>query len=125
MYSRCCVTLSLVFLSATFTLKLKAQQNGDPPYGFPPSSRVESRQGQPDQPDVIGHRHISKGNHLKCILVEHHPKHVDDGAACLVKFDDGDKFTLKSTESMRAPKDGEMSLECLGDRPVRCTVGTW
>jgi hypothetical protein len=92
---------------------------------IPPSSRIESRQGQPGRQDAIGHKRVSKGTSLKCIEVEHHLKQGEDGAACLVRFERGDKYTLKHGESMQAPKDSEVDLECLGDKPTRCIVGVW
>ena len=88
-------------------------------------ARIESRQGQPGQPDLISHKHVSKGAHLKCIQVEHNPKHADDGAACIVRFDGGDKKILTFGNTMRIPKDGEVYLECSGDRPTHCAVGIW
>lgn len=95
-------------------------------YGHPPDRRVESQQGQPGEGDVIGHKRVEKGTHLDCIDVEHYPKHGrDDGAACLVKFEDGDQHTLPLGQSMVVPKDGEFRLECLGDKPTRCAVGVW
>jgi hypothetical protein len=125
MKSGYCVALLCVFLSVMISFTLEGQQHEDPPYGFPPNSRVESWQGRSDQPDIIGHRHIAKETHLKCINAEHHPKHPDDGGACLARFEGGEKYTLNVGESMRAPKDGELFLECLGDKPTRCVVGVW
>jgi hypothetical protein len=116
---------SFLFFSVAIAPTAQAQERESPPYGFPPESRLESHQGQPDEPDVIGHRHIAKDVHLKCIQVEHHPKQGDDGAACLLRFEGADKYTLKFGDSMRAPREGEMYLECLGDKPTRCTVGMW
>ena len=109
-----------VFFVATTCL---AGQN--PKYGFPPGSRIESQQGQDGEPGVIGHKRISKGTNLKCIQVQHHPKRTDDGAACLVRFENGDKQTLPAGQVTKAPEDGEVYLECLGDKPTRCAVGVW
>jgi hypothetical protein len=93
--------------------------------GFPPESRIESSQGQPDRPDVISHKYLSKGIRMKCIQVEHHPKQPDDGAACVAKFEGYAQYTLKFGEVMRAPKDSEVYVECAGDKPTRCTIGVW
>jgi len=57
----------------------------DPSGELAPELQLESRQGQPDQPYTIGHRHIAKGTRLKCYLVEHDPKQADDSADCLVR----------------------------------------
>ena len=114
------LAISLLLLSSAVSLAWPQQSNG-----FPPSTRIESRQGRPGEPDVISHQHGSKGTRLECIQVEHHPKHVDDGAACILKFEGGDKYSLKHGESMQAPKESEVYLECAGDKPTRCTVGVW
>lgn len=112
----------LVFCPPTFS---QEQPNAAPRYGFPPSSRMESRQGQDGQPDVISHRHIPKYTQAKCIQVEHHPKQGDDGAACLLRLDSGEKYKLKYGESVRFSKDDDAFLECLGDKPTRCMIGLW
>lgn len=96
-----------------------------PSKGIPPSQWLQSRQGYPDQPDVIAHAHISKGTHLACTQVEHHPKHENDGAGCMLRFADGDKQTLTFGQQSLAPLDGEVYLECAGDRPTSCTVWWW
>lgn len=91
--------------------------------GFPPEKRMQSRQGYPGQADVVAHRLISKGTHLMCMQVESHPKQEDDGAACLVKFKDGSNRTLKFHDTIELKNSSEVSLECLGDKPTKCTVG--
>ena len=96
------------------------QQNG-----FPPDKRIESRQGYPAAADVISHKFVSKGTHMMCMHVQSHPKQGDDGAACLLKFQDGSKKTLDLHETMQAPSDGEVYLECLGDKPTKCAVGLY
>ncbi|HEV7217456.1 MAG TPA: hypothetical protein VGN39_01185 [Terriglobales bacterium] len=93
--------------------------------GFPPESRLTSRQGYSGQEDVIDHKSVSKGTHLLCLQVEHHPKQTDDGAACFLRFQNGDKHTLKFGETMQANSDGEVYLECLGDKPTKCTAGLY
>jgi hypothetical protein len=94
-------------------------------YGFPPDKRIESRQGYPAAADVISHKFVSKGTHMMCMHVQSHPKEGDDGAACLLKFQDGSKKTLNFHETMQAASDGEVYLECLGDKPTKCTVGLY
>ncbi len=90
--------------------------------GFPSESRIESSQGQPDTPDVISHKYVSKGTRMKCIQVEHHPKQEDDGAACVARLRAYANYTLKFGEVMRAPNDSELYVECAGDKPTRCTL---
>jgi len=96
-----------------------------PRTGIPRSQSIESRQGYPNKPDVIAHKHIAKGTHLACSQVEHYPKHVDDGAACVLKFENGEKQTLGFGLESKVPADGEMYLECAGDKPTSCTVWWW
>jgi len=112
--------VSFVFLAKAFSFAWQE------PTRVPPIiSVVESKQGLPGEPDVISHKHVSKGAHLKCIQLEHYPKRIDDGAACLLKFKPGNKYTLRQGESMEVPKDSDVYLECPGDKPTRCTVGIW
>jgi len=117
--------VSTAVLLAPVSFAWQAQPDENPPYGYPPDSRMESRFGQPDRADVIAHKHLSKGTHLKCIQVEHNPQRDEGEVACLVKFEEGDKYTLHFGESMKSSKDGEVYLECLGGKPSRCVVGTW
>ena len=93
-----------------------------PSKGVPRSQWLESRQGYPDQTDVIAHQRILKGSHIECAQVEHHPKRADDGAACVLKFENGDKQTLRFNQESEAPVDGEVYLECAGDKPTGCTA---
>jgi hypothetical protein len=117
--------LPLALCASTFLAQQAQPDDDHPRYGFRPDMQIESRQGHPGKPDVIAHKHVSKGVRVKCIQVEHYPKQVDDGAACVVKFEDGSKQALTFGQVTKAPSDGEMYLECLGDRPTRCTVGVW
>lgn len=116
-----------VLMTVACSVFLVAQENDDydSRRGFPPESRIESSQGRPNEPDMISNRHLSKGTRMKCIQVEHHPKQADDGAACVAKFEDYARYTLKFGETMRAPKDSEVYVECAGDKPTRCTIGVW
>jgi len=116
--------LSLTFLVSLVYLTAQDQED-DPHKGFGPSMRMESRQGYPDHADVITHRHIAKDTHAKCITVESNPGQADDGAACLLRYDTGEKYRLNFVESMRFPKDGVVYLECLGTKPARCVIGLW
>ena len=102
-----------------------AYPSGAQMHGFPPESCLDSQQGQPGKSDVIAHRAISKGTGLECIQVESHPKHRDDGAACLLRFADGTKKILRIREQTTATNDGEVYLECPGDKPTRCSVGLY
>lgn len=123
---RCIAFVSTIIFSGAVSSAWQAQQGESPRYGFPPESRLESRYGQHGQADVTAHKHVSKGTHLKCIMVEQNPQH-DRGveAACLLRFEGGDKYTLYNSESMKSPGDAEVYLECAGGKPSRCTVGTW
>jgi hypothetical protein len=96
-----------------------------PSSGVPRSQWLESHQGYSDRPDVIAHKRILKGSHLACTQLEHHPKHVNDGSACVLKFENGDKQTLPIQLETRAPADGEVYLECAGDKPTSCTIWWW
>ncbi|HEV2467809.1 MAG TPA: hypothetical protein VGS78_01340 [Candidatus Sulfotelmatobacter sp.] len=104
-----------------------AQENDeyDSRRGFPPESRIESSQGQPNKSGIVSHKYVTKGTRMKCIQVEHNPKHADDSAACVAKFKGYASYTLKFGEVMRAPKDSEVYLECAGEKPTHCTIGVW
>jgi hypothetical protein len=91
----------------------------------PPKDRIESRQGYPGATDVIAHKVVSKDTHARCTQVEHHPKSDDDGAACLLRLANGGKFVLKFGQTKEIPVDGEIFLECLGDKPTKCSLGLY
>ena len=114
--------LLLAFLVSLVPL-IAQDQEEDPLTGFPPGTRMESRQGYPGHADVISHRHILKDSHAKCIQVEDRPG--EGSSACLLRYDTGDKYRLNFAKSIRFPKDGEVYLECLGNKPTRCTIGLW
>ncbi len=116
------VLLMTTALSA-FVVAQATDDDYDRRQGFPPESRIESSQGQPDTPDAISHKYVSKGTRMKCIQVEHRPKQEDDGAACVARFRGYANYTLKFGEVTRAPKDSELYVECAGDKPTRCTIG--
>ena len=124
MRALCPSILLLAILAIPLTLIAQDQQEG-PLTGFPPPTRMETRQGYPGQADVVSHRHTLKGSHAKCILVEDHPGQADENAACLLRYDTGDKHRLNFNDSIRFAKDGEIYLECLGNKPTRCVVGLW
>ena len=115
---------SIAILVAFFLASYSSPAQG-PPNGFPPSSRITSQKGQPGQDDIVGHKHVAKGARLKCLIVEHHPKHGDDGAACVLKFQEGEPKSIAFGEETVAPRDGEVHLTCAGDQPTRCVVGIW
>jgi len=86
---------------------------------------LESRQGGWEgQPDVIDHKRATKGDTLVCYTTGSHPKNGDDGRACHLRFADGTEQKLKFKESIQISKDVDMSLDCLGDKPTHCAVGT-
>jgi len=124
MTARYCTMLSLTLLVSLVHLTAQDQED-DPHKGFRPSMRMESRLGYPGHADVITHRHIAKDTHAKCIQVESHPGQADDGAACLLRYDTGEKYRLNFVESLRFPRDGEVYLECSGTKPARCVIGLW
>jgi hypothetical protein len=121
----CWRLLFLIFLVTHASLPAQDQSDQDPHKGFAPWMRMESRQGYPEQADVISHRHMAKDTHAKCIQVRYRPKLGDNSAACLLRYDSGDKYELKFDETMRFPKEGEVYLECLGNKPTRCAIGLW
>jgi len=100
-------------------------QEDDPLTGFPSSTRMESRQGYPGHADVISHRRVAKDTHAKCIAVQYNPSQVGESAACLLRYDSGEKYQLGFKKSIQFPKDGEIYLECLGNQPTRCVIGLW
>ncbi len=86
---------------------------------------LESRQGGwEDKPDVIDHKVASKGSTLVCYATGSHPKNGEDGHACHIRFADGTEQTLRFKESIQVSKDVDVSLDCLGDKPTHCAVGT-
>jgi hypothetical protein len=119
-------SLSLFVLCTPMAFFGQSQTDDHPKYGLPLAGRFSSRQGWPGKSDVIGHKHISKGAGIECSSAEYHPKPIAPTVgACLVKFENGDKKTLASGQTTRAPIDGEVYLECLGDQPTSCEVGVW
>jgi len=117
--------LSLTLLASLVSL-IAQDQEEDPLTGFPAPTRMESRQGYPGQADVVSHRRIVKDAHAKCIQVEYNPGDAgDESAACLLRYDTGEKYRLNFKKSIRFPKDGEVYLECLGNKPTRCVIGLW
>ena len=116
--------LKYVLASLSVILVVIASIGASQTNGFPPDRRIKSHQGYPGQPDVIAHKFVSAGAHLRCIQIESHPKQSDN-AACLLKFQNGEKKTLAFNETMQANNDGEVYLECFGDKPTKCTVGIY
>lgn len=88
-----------------------------------PTSFIETRQGnQPDSADVIGHGTVFKADTLQCTLAEVYDQSHSSSTACMIRFGDGPAQKLAFNESMPAPQDGEVYLECAGDKPRRCMV---
>jgi hypothetical protein len=88
-----------------------------------PTSFIESRQGNhPDGPDMIGHRKVSQGDTVMCVLLEVYDESHQSSTACMIRFGDGTRHTLAVNESIGAPQDSEAYLECAGDKPRRCMV---
>lgn len=84
---------------------------------------IESRQGNhPDGPDMIGHGTVSEGDTLLCSLVGVRDESHQSSTACVIRFADGPKHTLAFNESMLAPQDTNVYLECAGDKPRRCEI---
>jgi len=114
--TRSCMMISLLVL---WSAASPAGQVGSEP--APHTPFLESRQGNhPNGPDLIGHRSVSKGATLQCYLVEVYDETNKASTACVVKFGDGQKYTLAFHRSMRSPQDGELYLEWLGGKPRRC-----
>jgi hypothetical protein len=108
MRSGFCWAAGVVLASAL--LALQDQGNESPRLGFTPKQRMVSWRGFPDRPDVISHRRVAKDTQLKCIEAQHRPD--DGGGACILEYDGGEKHVLTVPHSMRAPRDGEVYLEC-------------
>ncbi len=88
-----------------------------------PTSFIESRQGNhSDGPDMVGHRTVSTGDAVQCMLVEVYDEAHQSSTACMIRFGDGPKHTLAFKESMLVPRDTEAYLECAGDKPRRCMI---
>lgn len=95
-----------------------AGQTTPRPYSF-----IESRQGHhPSGPDTIGHKTVSQGDVVLCVMVEVYDASQQSSTACVVRFGDGPKHTLEIDESLTAPQDSEAYLECAGKIPRRCKV---
>ena len=84
---------------------------------------LQSRQGTQGRADFIDHKRVSTGAHLICYVVEAHGD--EEERACVLKFGNGSKSTLKFEGTTQVSKDDEVSLECLGSKPTRCQVGIW
>lgn len=112
--------ISLACLCTPLPLVCQTRLTHDPPSPF-----LESWQGEPDMPDFIDHKQVSKGAHLTCYSVRSYPKNGDDKHACLLILKDGTKHMLCLNESIQVSKDDEALLDCLGDKPTRCKVGIW
>lgn len=112
-----CFSLTLLLLLAT--VNFAGQSKAKPG----PTSFIESRQGNhPDRPDMIGHRKLSLGDTVMCMLVEVYDKSHQSSTACMIRFGNGPKHTLAFHESMLTPQDGDAYLECAGDKPRRCML---
>jgi len=130
MHTRDLLLLPIALLVATWVPKLAAehgQEDVDSHNGFPPATRIESRQGFPGKADVISHKRLAKNTRAKCISVQYNPEQTQDGEtpACLLRFSDGKKHALRFNETLRLAKEQEVYLECLGGKPAACVVGVW
>ena len=114
---RSCPSLTLLLLLAAVSV---AGQTKTKPR---PTSFIESRQGNhPDGPDMTGHGKVSQGDTVMCMLVEVYDESHQSSTACMIRFGDGPKYTLRFNESMPTPQDSDAYLECAGDKPRRCKV---
>src|ERR1700737_2141709 len=109
------LAIFLSMLVALGTIALARQE----PKPSRPTSYMESWQGRPGQPDVIGRKQISKDTMMTCVLVEPGPR---AGSACLIKYENGGEDTLEFKQSMLSPKEDVAYLECLGDAPTHCKL---
>jgi hypothetical protein len=84
---------------------------------------IETRQGNyPGGPEVTGHRPVSKGDSLKCVLVAVYDEAHSSSTSCVLKLAKHGDYTLAGGQSMQSPAQGELYLECSGDKPRRCIV---
>ena len=115
---RSCPSLILLVLLAAISV---AGQTTTKPR---PTSFIESRQGNhPNGPDMIGHKTVSHGDALLCMLVEvYDGKLRSPATACVIRFGDGPKHSISFNETFLAQQDSEAYLECAGDKPRRCMV---
>lgn len=121
----CYAAAIIITFPSVASLAFQPQADKNPPARSARESLMESRQGQPGLPDIVAHRQVTKDTHLKCVKIEHNPKQAGDRPGCLLRFEDGDRRMLSFGEWFRSPKNGELYLECAGDRPTRCTVVLW
>lgn len=119
--------LLVLLITFSASLRLVSQGKQDDPNLFPPKIRMESRQGFQDQRDVVSHHHIAQNTYAKCISVQYNPEQERgaERAACILRYDTGEKYKLDFNEGMRFSKAGEIYLQCLGNKPIRCVVGFW
>jgi hypothetical protein len=114
--TRLCVLISFLVLCGTASVAGQADTKPVPRASF-----LESRQGHhPYGPDLIDHAAVSKDATLHCDLVEVYDDTHKASTACIIKFGDGEKYALTFGQVMRSPQEGELYLECLGDKPRRC-----
>jgi hypothetical protein len=107
---------SLVALAASGQVKVTEE---------PSRPFLESHQGRWEgKADVIDHKRVWKGATLVCYAVESYPKNGDDGRACHLRFADHTEQTLRFKESIQVSSEQEVFLDCLGDKPTDCRVGT-
>jgi hypothetical protein len=112
--------ISIPFLVLYGAASVAGQTDSKP---VPRTSFLESRQGNhPYGPDVIDHTSVSKGATLHCDMVEVYDETHKASTACVIRIGGGDKYTLTFGQVMRSPQEGELYLECLGDKPRRCRL---
>ena len=111
--NRRCASLTSFLLLAAMSVAGQSQ----------PTLLIESRQGNhPNGSDMIGHRKVSHGDILMCMLVEVYDENHQASTACMIRFGEGPKHRLAFNESMPVPRDSDAYLECAGDKPRRCIV---
>jgi len=97
---------------------LAGQDEAKPPRH---TSLIESRQGHyPSGPDVIGHAPVLKGDTVRCVLVGVYDETHSSSTSCVLKLANHGEYTLAQGQSMQSPEQGELFLECSGDKPRRC-----
>jgi hypothetical protein len=85
--------------------------------------RIETRQGTYlGGSDVMGHGSVSKADSLKCMLVEVVDETHTSSTSCVLRFAKHGNYTLAGGQSLQSPVQGELHLECSGDKPRRCIV---
>jgi len=118
--------LKILFLALALSLSMRSPESvleQDDSKTIQPTFRIETRQGNyHGNSDVTGHGPVSKGDSLKCVLVGVYDETHSSSTSCVLRFAKHGDYTLAGGKSLQSPEQGELYLECSGDKPRRCIV---